>query len=175
MVGKMERQIGALETPGSLPRSHPGAEGDPRLLLRGQRPGRDNSALYNSSTAQLCSGLEMSPSTHREQKPVLWWGGWLFLGSSLFLTKYLTGNVFRAHQRSRGPACARVAKSPVKPNRERRSLGSQGNTNGVKTQKFSFIHFQPFRRRVAAGTKIFSFLNSPSQAFVPSMLQCVKL
>lgn len=42
-----------METPGSLPMSHPGTKGDPQLLLRGQKHGRDNFVL---SPAQPSSG-----------------------------------------------------------------------------------------------------------------------
>lgn len=61
--------------------------------------------------------------------------------------------------------------------REWRLLGSQGNTNRVKTQKFSFIHYSLSEEELQQAQRFSASLknSSLSQAFVPSILQCLNV
>lgn len=77
------------ETPGSLPTSHPGTEGDPRLLPRGQGRGRDGSVLsvqHQHGPALVKAGEELPAQPQDLQGTETSPGGRLVVPWNLFVT-----------------------------------------------------------------------------------------
>lgn len=166
----MERQAGALETPDLFPCHIQAQRESPSSSCMGRRARTAQFCLYSTSTALV--RLEMSPSTHREQNHS-WGEAGYFLGA-LSPTKYLTGNRFRAHQ-EQGPCLCKSDKVTSETKQAIEISGFPGQHQECEDRNSALLIFSLSEEELQQAQRFSASLknSSLSQAFVPSILQCL--